>query len=288
MLRILILLISAMLVLPLHAQPRAKTYAQELVDQLVARQPELLVVALHVTPPGAGQNVIIASNIGRLGKPGDEDDLRVIQSGQPRLKASADGRRYSVDLVLQDVVGATVGSLSLVWPLGAGQDAQALAARSTALRDQLARRILNGASLMDPYPYEAGATLKTYAQKLVDQAVARDPHVAVLALRGPASPGGELVLLGSTFGRHGKKADADDLKILQSTQPATGVYSGGKRFGVDLQLHDRSGATVGTMNVGYLLGAGDDTQALLAQALRLRDELQQRIPSADALGALDP
>ena len=105
-----------------------------------------------------------------------------------------------------------------------------------------------------------------------------------------AAPRGsnDIVVLGSTFGRHGKKADADDLKILTAPEPATGVYSNGKRFGVDLALRDQSGKTIGTMNVGYAYKQGDDQKALVRKAEKLRDDLQRRIPSSDSLDELDP
>ncbi len=288
MLRASILLLAAALALPLHAQVPVKIYAQELVDQVVARNPDLLVVVMHVTPPKSVENVIIASNIGRIGKPGDEDDMRVVNTGKPNLEVSHGGERYEVELVMRDVGGATIGALGLVWPYKAGQDKAAFEVKAERIRDALARRILHTANLMDPYPFEPRATTKTHAQKLVEQAVANHPEVTVLAMRAPSGGAGEIVVLGSTFGRHGKKTDADDLKILAAPQPATGIYSGGKRFGVDMQLRDRSGKTIGTMNVGYAFHDGDDQAALLAKAVALRDELQKRILSAEKLDELDP
>jgi iron complex outermembrane receptor protein len=112
--------------------------------------------------------------------------------------------------------------------------------------------------------------------------------VTVLAVRGPAADSAGLVVLGSTFGRHGKKADADDMKIFAATAPVSGIYSNGKRFGVDLPLHDAAGRTVGTMNVGYAYRAGDDHAALTARAERLRAEIEPRIAAASQLGELDP
>ena len=110
----------------------------------------------------------------------------------------------------------------------------------------------------------------------------------MLALRAQIRPSNELVLLGSTFGRHGKKADADDMKVLESTAPTTGVYSNGRRFGVDLALRDRAGAAIGTMNVGYAYRGAEHEKSLLAHAMALRDELQTRIAAAPVLDELDP
>src|SRR4029077_15521334 len=116
------------------------------------------VVVMHVTPPKAPDNVIIASNIGRIGKLGDEDDLRVIRPGEPNLEVGHGGNRYEVELVLRDVAGETIGALGLVWPYKAGQDKEPFAEKGNRIRDGLARRILNIAILMDPFPFEPSAT----------------------------------------------------------------------------------------------------------------------------------
>jgi hypothetical protein len=281
-------LLAAALAMPSWAEIPVKIYAQELVDRTAAKHPDLLVIVMHVTPPKTDGNIVIASNIGRIGKPGDEDDLRVITTGKPNLEVGHGGARYEVELALCDVAGETIGALGLVWPYKVGQDKAPFEKKAEAIRDALAKRILNAANLMDPYPFERLATTRTTAQKLVDEIQQTHPEVRVLALRAPAAGSPDLVVLGSTFGRHGKRADADDMKILTASRPATGIYSNGKRFGVDLQLHDAAGRTVGTMNVGYAYKAGDDEASLLAKAQRLRDDLRKRIPSGEKLGDLDP
>ena len=288
MIRTALLILACALALPVGAQISLKIYAQELVDQIVAKNPDLLVVAMHVTPPKSASNVIIASNIGRIGKPGDDDDMRVINSGKPNLEVAHGGHRYEVELVMHDVVGETIGALGLVWPYKAGQDKAAFEKKAVKIRDAMARRILNTANLMDPYPFEPLATTKTHAQKLVEQTVAKHSEVTVLAVRGPSGPSKDVVVLGSTFGRHGKKADADDMKVINTAVPDVGVFSGGKRFGAALPLRDGSGNAIGILSVGYAFTKGDDEKALLAKAEKLRDELQKRIPSAEKLDELDP
>ncbi len=265
-----------------------KAYAQELVDRTTVEHSSLQVVVLHVSPAKGAPNVVVASNIGRLGKAADEDDLKVIATGQDRVRRTADGRRIDVELPLYDVAGETIGAVSLIWRPSASDDTAALEREAQAIRDGLSRRILTAASLLDPYPYVPSATLATHAQKLVDATLQSHPDVRVLALRGRQRSDGALVLLGSSFGRHGKPADADDLKVLAATAPATGLYSGGRRFGVDLPLHDAAGAPIGTMNVGYAWHAGDDQAALLDRAVALRDEVQARVLATAPLDELDP
>jgi len=276
------------LALPLHAQIPAKIYAQELVDHTVAKSPGLLVMVMHVTPPNAKDNVIVASNIGRLGKLADEDDLRVIKTEKSNLEVNSAGDRFEVELVLRDVSGENIGALGLVFPYKKGDDKAAFEKRGIRIRDALAKRILNTANLMEPFPFEQGATTKTHAQKIVDEVQAKQSDIVILALRAPPRGSKELVLLGSTFGRHGKKADADDLKIFAGGEPSIGVHSNGKRFVAGLPLHDASGKTIGTLNVAYAYKSGDDQNALRRKAEKLRDELQKRIPSSDRLDELDP
>jgi hypothetical protein len=284
----LVVAIALFTSLTAHAEIPVKIYAQELVDRVVAANPALLVAVMHVTPPKAAQNVIIASNIGRIGKPGDDDDMRVIDTGRAHHEVSHGGGRYEVELVLRDAAGETIGALGLVWPYKPGEDKAGFETRAETIRDGLARLILNVANLMDSFPFERLATTRTDAQKLVDAAQASHRDVMVLAIRGPASKGGELVVLGSTFGRHGKKADADDMKVFNATEPIPGIYSNGKRFGVDMPLHDAAGNKVGTMNVGYAYREGEDRAALTAKAVALRDEIEKSIKSAEALAELDP
>ncbi len=265
-----------------------KSYAQELVDQTVARHPELRAVVMHVTPPKAAGNVVVASSIGLIDKPADANDLEVIATGKTRVALDSGNKRIEVDLALRDVGGQTVGALGLVWRFPVGGTRAEYERTAATIRDALSRRILNLANLMDPYPFEPMITTKSRAQTLVDDALLRHPEVTVLAIRGRQAGSNELVLLGSTFGRHGKKADADDIKVLASTAPTTGLYSNGKRFGVDMVLKDRAGAAIGTMNVGYAYRAGDDTKAMTASAVDLRDELQGRIAAAPGLAEIDP
>jgi len=121
----------------------------------------------------------------------------------------------------------------------------------------------------------------------VERAVAKHPELTVLALRA-APKAGDIVVLGSTFGRHGKKADADDLKVIESGVADIGIFSGGKRFGATLPLRDHAAKVIGSVAVGYAYQQGADPKALAAKAQRLRDELQKEIPSAEKLNELDP
>src|SRR5437763_2240992 len=153
--------------LPLRAQQLPlKGYGQELVDQVMAKERGLLVVVMHVSPPGTATYPIIASNIGRIGKVADEDDMRVISSGKTNLEVAHGGARFEVEMPMHDLAGNTIGALGIVFPYRRGASKAALENRAASIRDWLARRIREAGCRVVPYPFESRATTRTYAQKL--------------------------------------------------------------------------------------------------------------------------
>src|SRR5215472_9620059 len=52
-------------------------YAQQLVNEQMAKHPELVVIGVHAAKPGAKKSTMIASNLDRIGKADDDDDLAV-------------------------------------------------------------------------------------------------------------------------------------------------------------------------------------------------------------------
>jgi hypothetical protein len=153
MIRIISLFLAAVMALPLHAGSTLtseKIYAQELVNQTVAKYPELLVVAMHVTPPKGTQNVIIASNIGRIGKKADAEDLKVINTGETLAKVNQNGNRFEVELVLQDQSRRPIGALALVFPYKPGDDKSQFEKKAEMIRDELGKQIPDVPSLVKP------------------------------------------------------------------------------------------------------------------------------------------
>ncbi|MDE2486317.1 MAG: hypothetical protein KGO51_02880 [Alphaproteobacteria bacterium] len=135
-----------------HAQPAATPTppirAQALVEQALARHPDLKIIAFHVTPPGGVDNVIIASNIGRFGKKADADDMAVLSSGKPRAEVTRTG--YSVELPLRDAAGRTLGVVGETFAYQPGDDTGAIEGKAEALRDELAAEIPDHAWLFAP------------------------------------------------------------------------------------------------------------------------------------------
>lgn len=135
---------------PYDAHFRGCTYAQSLVDRFAHRYPDVLVMMIHATPPGKKVNVVIGSNIGRIGKAADEDDLRVIETGSTNLEVADTGDRFETELPLNDATGKRIGALGLVFRLSPSTDRDALHAHGRAIRDALARQIPDSAALFAP------------------------------------------------------------------------------------------------------------------------------------------
>jgi hypothetical protein len=117
-------------------QETKKIYAQKLLDETLAKHKEVVIMAMHVTPPGKNENVIIASNIGRIGKKADEDDLRVIETGKPNLEVNKKGDHFEVELVLQDQSGKTIGAVGIVFNYEKGKEAE-FQKKAEQVRDEM-------------------------------------------------------------------------------------------------------------------------------------------------------
>lgn len=126
---------------------RPAPYAQKLVDQALKQHPEVLLMAIHAQPPGH-PNLIVASNFGRIGKRGDEDDLRCIRTGNSNLEVN--GPHFEDELALKDRAGRTVGALGVVFNYKAGEDKRSLIRTADAIGREMQQQIPDAARLFGP------------------------------------------------------------------------------------------------------------------------------------------
>jgi hypothetical protein len=128
---------------------KAAPYSQKLVDEALARHPEIILIAIHAQPPGH-KNVIVASNFGRIGKIGDEDDLRCIRTGKSNLELNSTGKHFEDELILLDASGKTIGALGVVFNYQPGDDKIALAKIADQVRDEMKAKLPTGSALFGP------------------------------------------------------------------------------------------------------------------------------------------
>ena len=130
------------------AQEGKKIYAQKLLDETLAKHKQVVIMAMHVTPPGKTENVIIASNIGRIGKKADEDDMRVIDTGKPNLEVNKKGDHFEVELVLQDQSGKAIGAVGIVFNYEKGKEAE-FQKNAEQIRDEMKQKTPTLAKLFE-------------------------------------------------------------------------------------------------------------------------------------------
>jgi len=131
------------------AQEGKENYAQKLLDETLAKHKDVVIMAMHVTPPGKTDNVIIASNIGRIGKKADEDDMRVIETGKPNLEVNKKGDHFEVELVLQDQSGKTIGAVGIVFNYVKGKEAE-FQKNAEQIRDEMKQKTPTLGRLFEP------------------------------------------------------------------------------------------------------------------------------------------
>lgn len=142
-------------VLPAYAASNGTSYmiyAQKVLQDTLAKHPEVVIMAFHVTPPRGNTNVIIASNIGRIGKIADDDDMRVIKTEKSNLEVNATGEHFEDECVLRDKDGHNIGAVGVVFNYKKGDDKAKLASTAEAIRDEMSQSIINIQKLFNPLP----------------------------------------------------------------------------------------------------------------------------------------
>jgi len=132
---------------PTYTKPAP--FAQKLVEEALAKHPEVILIAIHAQPPGH-KNLIVASNFGRIGKIGDEDDLRCIRTGKSNLELNSTGKHFEDELILLDSSGKTIGALGVVFNYQPGDDKAALAKLAEQIRDEMKEQLPSESKLFGP------------------------------------------------------------------------------------------------------------------------------------------
>jgi DNA-binding beta-propeller fold protein YncE len=133
------------------------SYAQYIVDDELAKHRDLMILAIHATTPKNSDPEILSSNIGRIGKKADDDDMRVVRDGKTNLEVNKGLMRYEVELPLNDSAGQRIGALGVVFELTAHTNQKARHAEAIRIRDEIARRIPTPARLVEPYTASGSA-----------------------------------------------------------------------------------------------------------------------------------
>lgn len=263
----------------------AQSYAQHLVDAAVRSHPDVVVLAIHGLPADGKDPGIIASNIGRIGKPADEQDLGVMKTLKPNLAINAAGDRYEVELPLYDASHRLVGALGTVFAYRKEADVAAMQTEALAIRDSLARRISHSKNLVEPFRFDSVTPPDNYSQTLIDQLFDAHRELVILCAHTipPGQPDTAMTISGCTIGRIGKAPDEDDLGVIRTGQDKLEVNESGDRFEDEMAIHDPQGHVIGALGTVFPYKAGDDKEALRARAHAILAEFEARTTSAAQL-----
>ena len=148
--------------------------------------------------------------------------------------------------------------------------------------------LLSTASILCWGQSDPNAKPNNFAQKLVDEEVSKHPEVVIMAIHAKSSTDGNYPIIawfGPTGGkvRVGKKADEDDMRVVNKSTENLEVNATGDRFEVELPLRDVSNKTIGALAVVFPYKKGDNKAEFKKKAEQVRDEMQPKIPSADKL-----
>jgi len=135
---------------------------------------------------------------------------------------------------------------------------------------------------------DPNAKPNNYAQKLVDEEVAKHSDVIIMAIHAKSATDAQYPIIawyGPTGGkvRIGKKADDDDMRVVNKGTENLEVNATGDRFEVEMPLQDTNSKTIGALAVVYPYKKGDNKTALKKKAEEIRDDMRSKITSADQL-----
>ncbi len=105
-------------------------------------------IGLHLTPPKASANIIVASNVAaKIGQKSDPEDLKAMRTGRP-VVLREEGN-FDVTLPLHTASGKIIGALGLTFkPRGEEQESSAVG-RATKMARELEKHITSEAKLFE-------------------------------------------------------------------------------------------------------------------------------------------
>jgi hypothetical protein len=130
------------------AASQQRSVAKKLVDDLAAKHPGLVRIAMHLTPPNRSDNIIVACNLAaRIGKKSDPEDLRAMQTGKT-IVLKEEGN-FDVTLPLHTASGKVIGALGLTFkPQGHEQESTA-AERAKKMAAEVEKQITSETKLFE-------------------------------------------------------------------------------------------------------------------------------------------
>lgn len=270
-----------------------KLYAQALVDQIIAANPNLATVSIHSYAPGgavSSSSIIAAKDPAKLGDPDDAEDFQALTDPKPNFYYAKEQRLYKGVLALLDVAGLPVGSLTVAYRYQSQGEEASEAKTMLAIRDGLKIYIPSRAAL-----FQTGKTPQdNYAERLVEGVLAAHPKLVRISVH-VAAPGAPIIntyviagkdLTGKHLAMLGASDDGEDFLPLTTGKPSFVHVDKGTndRFYKGLlPLYDAAGRNIGVLLLGFPVGSSQDERRYQEEMTLIRDQLKVHIPSRAAL-----
>jgi hypothetical protein len=134
--------------------------------------------------------------------------------------------------------------------------------------------------------YGLAADNQIQAQALVNDLMARYPHLVTAGIHAVPPGGNSQKIIASTLNVIGKPSDPEDVDVgaRGCTQLVPNVKLG--KFGVMLPLRDRAGRDIGALALAFKYRDGDDQVQLFAEATAIRNAIAPQIRALADLFAL--
>ena len=256
------------------------SYGQQLVAQLTTKHPDVRAMTLYITLPGGSGPESIASSRDAIGSPPPAAAAQALAAWRPHFTYDPASRQLTAAVPMLDMSHKKAGVMTLVL---AGENRPALQSEALAIRNELARRTSYAANLVQEAVDDPNIPVDSYAQSIVDDELAKHPDIMILAIHATTPRNSDPEILASNIGRIGKKADDDDMRVVRDGKTNLEVNKDLMRYEVELPLENSAGERIGALGVVFPLTAHTDQKARHAEAIRIRDEIAQRIPSPEKL-----
>ncbi len=252
------------------------SYGQELVTRLMAAHPDVSAMTLYITVKGGSGPESIAASDGKTGTAPPAAAAQALAAWRAHFAYDKASKQLDADLPMLDMSHKKAGVMTLTLR---GKSRAALAKEALAIRNELARDTSYAANLTQQAVDDPNIPLDSYAQRIVDQELAKHRDVMILAIHATTPKNTDPEILASNIGRIGKKADDDDMRVVRDGKTNLEVNRDLMRYEVELPLNDAAGQRIGALGVVFPLTAHTNQPARHAEAIRIRNEIARQIPS---------
>jgi DNA-binding beta-propeller fold protein YncE len=149
----------------LPAQTVQAHYAQYLLTTSMSAHPELQKMGIHVTPPGAHDEIIIACSVpSKIGKKSSPADLATEHSGKPSVKTVADRSFYDLALPLTDASQHPIGMIVMEMRFSGASGSDDAVQKADAVTQDVEKQIHSLDALFGEAPRTAPLVLERTTQ----------------------------------------------------------------------------------------------------------------------------